>query len=55
MTKTNAKALGIVAGDEATSDASITFNNNSPWDFDRSNEIINGDENTRWASAAELT
>jgi hypothetical protein len=39
MTTANAKALGLLAGNNAAADASITFSSNFAWDFDRSNGI----------------
>lgn len=38
----NAKALGLLAANNATADASITFSNLFTWDFDRSNGITAG-------------
>lgn len=35
----NAKALGLLPSDQATSDAAIVFNNLLPWDFDRSDGV----------------
>ncbi len=39
MTRANAKALGLLAGDDAGNDASITFNSEFNWDFDPSDGI----------------
>jgi hypothetical protein len=42
MTRANARALGLWAASDNTGDASITFNSNFTWDFDRSNGITAG-------------
>ncbi|GAB4461448.1 MAG: hypothetical protein OHK0029_26740 [Armatimonadaceae bacterium] len=42
MTRANAKALGLVAGNSTASDATITFSSNFSFDFDRSNGISGG-------------
>jgi hypothetical protein len=39
MSRSNAKALGLIAGNNATSDGAITFSTNFAFDFDRSNGI----------------
>jgi hypothetical protein len=42
MTRANAKALGLLAGNNAAEDAQITFSNNFGFDFDGSNGIAAG-------------
>lgn len=39
MTRANAKALGLIAGDDPGTDASITFNSGFNWDFDASDGV----------------
>lgn len=39
MTRANAKAIGLVAGNAAGADAAITFSSNFSFDFDRTNGI----------------
>lgn len=41
-TRANAKAMGLVAGNAAGSDATITFSTNFTWDFDPTNGITAG-------------
>ena len=42
LSRSNAKALGLIAGDNANKDGAITFSNSFSWDFDRSNGISSG-------------
>jgi hypothetical protein len=42
LTLANAKALGLRSANDAAIDASITFNDQFTWDFDRSNGISGG-------------
>ncbi len=42
ITYANAKALGLRAGNDSASDASITFSSNFSWDFDRGDGITPG-------------
>ncbi len=42
ITSANAKALGLIAGNAAASDATLTFNNQFNFDFDRSDGISAG-------------
>ena len=42
MTSANAKALGLLAGNNSASDASISFSTAFAWDFDSSNGITAG-------------
>lgn len=42
VNRANAKALGLLAANDATSDADIEFSSNFTWDFDRSNGITPG-------------
>ena len=42
VNRANAKALGLLAANDATSDADIEFSSNFSWDFDRSNGITSG-------------
>ena len=39
MTRANAKALGLLAGDDPANDAAISFNSDFNWDFDPSDGI----------------
>ena len=42
LTTANAKALGLLDANNTTTDASITFNSQYSWDFDRSDGISSG-------------
>jgi hypothetical protein len=42
VNRANAKALGLIAGNDAARDAQIDFSSNFSWDFDRSNGITGG-------------
>ena len=42
MTNANAKALGLIAGNQAGEDAKMTFSNTLPFDFDPTNGITPG-------------
>jgi hypothetical protein len=42
MTSANAKALGLVAGNNTSADASISFSNQFSWDFNRNDGITAG-------------
>ena len=54
VTTANAKALGLLNGNYPGLDASISFNNQSAWDFNRSNGIDPGSYDFIGAAAHEI-
>ncbi|MCB0826411.1 MAG: NF038122 family metalloprotease [Armatimonadetes bacterium] len=54
MNRAAAKAIGLVAANSTTSDASITFNSNFSWDFDPTNGITAGQFDLVGVAAHEI-
>lgn len=54
LTRANAKAIGLIAGDQPDSDASITFNSEFNWDFDPSDGVDPNSFNFIFVAAHEI-
>ncbi len=54
LTRANAKSIGLVGANDATSDASITFSSGFSFDFDRSNGINGGEFDFVGVAAHEI-